>query len=196
MHRRAAPKVRNGKVQKKNNHELTPSYWNTDIRDIVIDREKPGVGHKHIIKRKDIIEFIKLLPEWNELSKDLNAIVLSKASPFADGRCYSEGVIKIGAWPKDLWVSCTPEYFSGHKDIFDKLNLKYEKVGNMYLCKFDESQVRAYQLLHIFLHELGHHHDRITTKSKRRSSRGEAYAEEYARKYESLIWTDYFNRFT
>jgi hypothetical protein len=195
MQRRVAPKVRNGKVQKKNNHKLTPSYWNTDLKDIVIDKEKPGVGYKHVIKRKDIIEFIKLLPEWNDLSKELNAIILSKASSFSDGRCHSEGVIRIGAWPKELWVSLRPEYFLDHKEIFDKLNLEYEKVSNMYLCKFDESQVRAYQLLHIFLHELGHHHDRITTKNKNRSSRGEKYAEEYAKKYENLIWTDYFSKF-
>lgn len=195
MNRKVAPKVKNGKVQKKNNHVLTPSYWNSNLREIVIDTEKPGAGHKHITKRKDIIAFIELLPEWDELSKDINAIILSEASPFSEGECYSEGVIKIGSWPKGLWVTCCPEYFFGHKDIFDKLGLEYEKTNNMYLCRFNESQIKAYQLLHIFLHELGHHHDRITTKNKNHISRGETYAEEYARKYENLIWTDYFNRF-
>ena len=48
---------------------------------------------------------------------------------------------------------------------------------------------------HILLHEFGHHHDRMTTKSMR-ASRGEPYAEEYARRYEALIWKDYLKVFT
>ncbi len=53
----------------------------------------------------------------------------------------------------------------------------------------------AVQNLHILLHELGHHHDRITTRSRRRASRGESYAEQYARTYEERIWADYLRRF-
>ena len=44
-----------------------------------------------------------------------------------------------------------------------------------------EGQARAFQLLHVFLHELGHHHDLITTRRQLRGGRGEAYAERYAR---------------
>ena len=63
------------------------------------------------------------------------------------------------------------------------------------MCEFTESQARAYQLLHILLHELGHHHDRITTKSQVRASRGEPYAEAYALQHEALIWERYLDTF-
>jgi hypothetical protein len=55
--------------------------------------------------------------------------------------------------------------------------------------------VRAYQLLHILTHELGHHHDRITTQSQKRAARGEPYAEAYARKYEALVWESFTRHF-
>ena len=69
-----------------------------------------------------------------------------------------------------------------------------DAIENGYLCKFTEAQARAYQLLHILLHELGHH-DRITTKSQKRASRGEPYAEAYALTYEAKIWDVYQRRF-
>lgn len=61
--------------------------------------------------------------------------------------------------------------------------------------RWTEAQARAYQLLHIFFHEFGHHHDRMTTKRQVRGSRGESYAEAYARQYEDLIWDRYLRVF-
>jgi len=50
-------------------------------------------------------------------------------------------------------------------------------------------------MMHILLHELGHHHDRITTKSRARTARGEPYAETYAREYGDRLWDAYFREF-
>jgi hypothetical protein len=63
------------------------------------------------------------------------------------------------------------------------------------VCKFSEEAARAHQLLATLLHELGHHHDRMTTKSKSQASRGESYAEEYAKRYTDQIWTRYLETF-
>ena len=49
--------------------------------------------------------------------------------------------------------------------------------------------------MHVFLHELGHHHDRITTRSMQTPSRGEGYAEEYAHRYGEQMWQKYFDVF-
>ena len=81
--------------------------------------------------------------------------------------------------------------------IRDSLGIDCEETSDgYYLCKFDESDVRGYQLLHILLHELGHHHDRMTTRSQKRAGRGEKYAEEYARLYEASIWQQYQKMFS
>ena len=62
-------------------------------------------------------------------------------------------------------------------------------------CEFTIDQIKAYQLLHILLHELGHHYDRIKTKSKFKSSRGEKYAEDFAYINEAEIWKIYQEEF-
>ena len=58
-----------------------------------------------------------------------------------------------------------------------------------------EGQARAFQLLHVLLHELGHHHDHMTTRSRRSAARGEWFAENYASQYEAQVWNDYLRRF-
>lgn len=40
----------------------------------------------------------------------------------------------------------------------------------------------------MFLHELGHHVDRISTRSRRESSRGEAFAEDFALRRAERLW--------
>lgn len=65
----------------------------------------------------------------------------------------------------------------------------------LYIVKWTDGQARAFQLLHIFLHELGHHHDRMTTRSERRAARGESYAELYANVYLRSIWSSYVREF-
>ena len=58
-----------------------------------------------------------------------------------------------------------------------------------------EAQARAFQLLHILPHELGHHHDRMTTRTRRYAARGEPYAEEYANRVLDDVWPAYISRF-
>lgn len=185
---KTTPKVRNGQVQKKDRHEETTNYWNTYQRIPVFDKEKPGPGYKHYLRKNHLVRFIQMLPDWDELSTDLDAVVLAEGVRFEDGRCFSAGVIYIRAWPRDPHISVYAQYFHEHSDIFERLGVSSSKAGNHYICRFTEEQVRAYQLLHIFLHELGHHHDRD-------SDIGEKYAEQYARNYEAQIWTQYINEF-
>jgi hypothetical protein len=45
--------------------------------------------------------------------------------------------------------------------------------------------------MHVLLHELGHHHDRMTTRSRNEAARGESYAETYANRYADRIWEAY-----
>jgi len=42
--RKSAPRVKRGQVQKKNNWEETPNYYNTFQAVPVIDRRRPGYG--------------------------------------------------------------------------------------------------------------------------------------------------------
>ena len=192
--RKTTPKVKDGRVQKKNRHDLTPNYWNTRQNELQLDIEKPGKGFKHFLKKRDIIKFLQILPNWEELNLELDAVILAEGGG-ADG-WYSNGVLAICAWEKDKTVSLNKEYFNEHKEIFARLNLDYEIKSSGVICHFNEEQIVAYQLLHIFLHELGHHYDRISTKERiDNAPRGEKFAEDYALKYEKIIWNRFFEEF-
>lgn len=192
--RRTATRIKKGSVQKKNRHTKTPNYWNTRQDEIQIDIENPGKGYKHFLKKRDIKQFLEILPNREEIDIEFDAVLLARGSYYRDG-WYRNGVIGICAWEKEMTKEYHLRYFNAHKDIFDRLEVKYSIEEDFVICDFTENQIKAYLLLHIFLHELGHHHDRINTKS-RRVARGENYAESYALKYEQIIWNKYFECFS
>ena len=56
--------------------------------------------------------------------------------------------------------------------------------------RFDRITAAAYQLLHVFLHELGHHVDAMARPFPGRSVRGEDYAEQWANRCADQIWDE------
>lgn len=194
--RKSAPQVIKGRVQKKNNWELSTDYYDAPLPGtVVIDRRRPGEGYKHVLNKSDIYRFLDLLPDWKNLALGLNAIVLAPGEQYTDGYHFP-GVVHVCAWEAGLWRETTSGYYKEHRDIFERLGVVSEELENGdYLCRFDEAAVRGFQLLHILLHELGHHQDRMTTRRQKRSGRGEKYAEEYARLYEASIWQQYQKAF-
>ena len=193
FHRRTAPRVRNGRVQVNSRWEDTPSYI-THLPDRpVIDRRHPGKGYRHLLKKRDVLRFLSLLPDRRRLTTGLRAIVLAPGRPGLDGRCWQDGVIELFAWERNLWRVMPADYFQLNQDFLDRLEVPYAEEegrypGVSYLCMFDEPTARAFQLLAILLHELAHHHDRMSTRRQDHFGFGEDYAEQYARRYTELIW--------
>ena len=68
----------------------------------------------------------------------------------------------------------------------------YERLWFM---RFDKHTAAAYQLLHILLHELGHHLDAMATPYPGFVVRGEDYAEQWAIRCAEKIWDDYIAAF-
>ncbi len=194
INRKSAPGVSGGRVQKKNNPEWTANYYTTAPPSLVIDRQRPGQGYRHVLMQRDVEKFIRLLPDWAELSRGLNAIVLAPGGGRFDGY-YRRGVVHVCAWEADLWVDYDLSHYEDHQTIFERLCITSHATPHGVMCEFTESQARAYQLLHILLHELGHHHDRLTTKLPGIPNRGEPYAEAYALAYEARIWEQYQEEF-
>jgi len=160
----------------------------------VIRREFPGKGYHHFVTRKDINAFIGLLPEWPIISRGLSEVLLARGERGCDG-WYTGRVLGISAWESDLWREVPPDYYLEHKALFSRLGVQCKKQGFFYLCRFTILTVKAFQLLHVFLHELGHHYDRITTKKMREASRGEMFAEQYANRYQEIVWRRYVDLF-
>ena len=187
QHNKTTPKVKAGKVQRKNRASLTPNYHTHAMPHLVIDKRPPGRGYRHLVRKHDIQRFIGLLPDWDELSQGLNAIVLAPGNDGAMG-WHKRGVVAICAWERAISLEGTvPEFYTAHKKLLQKLGVPCHRTGGVYHLGFNELTARAFSLIHIFVHELGHHHDRITTRSRKQPARGESYAEGYAKRYENLI---------
>ena len=162
---RTATRIKNGRVQPKNRNRPTGH------EGYVIDRQSPGRGCRHVVTKKDLLALIDLIPEWPRYSVRLERIVLAPRDESADGyhAFYHEeetGAIYLNAWPEDLWVTLVPIYFEAHKEILDKLGVTTTPSENGTTCHFTEAQARAFTLLHVFMHELGHHFDRIHQKHR------------------------------
>jgi hypothetical protein len=185
--RRTATKVKNGRVQKKNRHAESRQAP-------LIRRERPGHGHVHVVTRHDLARFFDLLPDWERMSRGLHTIVLARFEEDDPEGWYNEGEVHLYAWPRELWVEHEPGFYSEHAELFRLLGIPVEKTENGFLCQFNAAQVRAYQLLHVLLHELGHHHDAMTTRDGW-TARDEQFAEDYAHRHETIVRDRYFQAF-
>ena len=193
FNRRTATKVKDGRVQRKNHHRPTGHDG------YVLDRESPGRGFRHVVSKGDMQLFIDIIPDWSRYAERLERIILACHDPAADGayqffRREETGAIFLHAWHEDLWIDLTPPYFDSHQKIFTALGLAYDRRENCVTCRFTEAQARAFMLLHIFLHELGHHYDRIHQKHSD-SSKGEDYAERFATSRFELLFSGYVHIF-
>lgn len=193
FNRRTATRVKDGRVQRKNRHRPTAH------EGYVLDRESPGRGFRHVVTKRDVQAFIDLIPDWERFSERLERIVLASPSEGTDGHYEffhreETGAIYLHAWQEDLWTELRVYYFNYHKDIFDRLGVSFERKEDCVTCRFTEAQARAFMLLHIFMHELGHHYDRIHQKHLS-SSKGEDYAERFATSRFDLLFPGYVRVF-
>jgi len=130
----------------------------------------------------------------SELSKGFRGVILDAGGQGCDG-WHSPGLVSLCAWEKDLWVSVDGSYKAEHEIILAMLEVESQCSDGEWILKYTPQQATAFVLIHVLLHELGHHHDRMTTRSKSQASRGEAYAERYANENAPLIWERYQNEF-
>lgn len=194
-HRKVTPKVVGGRPMRKNRHGLTPNILTGTGDRPAIERKRPGRGFKHLLRKRDIEEFIAMIPEWDLYSEGLNGIILARGEDDCFGWYYDVGVIGICAWERELWTEIQMDYFEKDKALLEQLEVPCERQRDIVLCKFTEGQARAFLLLEVFLHELGHHHDRMTTRSRKSAARGEPYAERYSLDRRPDIWDRYIARY-
>lgn len=107
-----------------------------------------------------------------------------------------DGVVAVCAWDRNLWWNDADTWFvREHAAILDLLDVDVQQVGPRTEIRWTEQEARAFQLLHILPHELGHHRDQFTTRTQRSAARGETYAEAYALRTMEAIWPDYTRTF-
>ncbi len=199
-HRKTTPKVRGGKVQRKDRADLTPNYWSHAPSELVFDKDRPGAGYRHLLKKRDIVRFLELLPDWQELGKGVRAILLAEGEQGVYGWYNTRGVVALCAWTDGLEHDWNPAVYDESKTALERLEVPVERSESEdgevhYLVRFTEQAARGFLLMDVLLHELGHHHDRMTTASRATCARGEPYAVRYAIDHAEDIWERYFDAF-
>jgi hypothetical protein len=137
---------------------------------------------------------------YRKLHVPCRRVVLVKSCPGCD--FLADNPPEEDAEP--LCVSCGPDLYPLDREDLEvqydylayydlKQNLPREALPRPfgYFLEFNPSTVQAFLLIHVLVHELGHHHDRMTSPRRRDATRGEHYAEEYARQYEDQILRAY-----
>lgn len=180
-------------MQRKNRRALTTH------QQLVIDRESPGPRRRHVVTKRDVLAFIEIISDWERLSVRLERIVLCSDDSGWDGlhefyHREETGGIFLNAWDEDLWASVPENYFSDHEEVFVRLGVAHERRKGEVFCRFTEAQAQAFMLLHVFMHELGHHFDRMNQRH-RDASRGEDYAERFAVQRFEALYPEYVRVF-
>lgn len=186
-------RVRDGRVAKKNN--WTPDhrdYYAVPQAEIQIERTSPGPGYRHVVTVGDVRKFLELLPEWDELACGLKAISIYEGGHGWMGMS-NPGVVVITAWEKGLWWSnAAADWVDEVRDLLDLLQVDVRRgatSGRLEL-RWTEPQARGFMLLDVLVHELGHHHDRMTTGGEA-APNGERFASAYAARVQREIWPLY-----
>jgi hypothetical protein len=195
---RQTPRVKSGKVQKK--HRWDYYFKQYDLRDgggkIPIVREPAIRGFRHLIDEDQLRDFVNIVPEWERYAVGLRCLVLGEGDDDCQG-WHDEGVVCIHAWPSDIGETWPTHFFEEHREVLDRLMVPYDcdDAGAYVSVRFTSKTAGAFLLMHVFLHELGHHYDRMRTKAKRHGAGGEAWAEGFGNKVADAMWPAFFRVF-
>ena len=193
---RQTPRVKAGAVQKKHRWD----YYEKEHAVRVGDGELPIVwepavrGCRHLVSEGDLRKFVGLVPQWPEYSVGLRGLVLGDGDDDSLG-WHDLGVICINAWDSEIEQTWDREFFDEHQPILDRLMVPYELGDADVYCEFTKKTAAAFLLMHVFLHELGHHYDRMQTRAKMHSPKGEPFAESFGNELADRMWIDYFRAF-
>lgn len=200
MHRRTATKVRNGRVQRKNRWSRPTNTVGPS--GVAIERARPGSGFIHVVTQDELYSFVQNLADWPRLSVGLDKIVLD-AGWYDSYGYYDHGTIGLRAFSDSLVVNYWPDEKSRDRDLLDTIvkDVEYEQDPSVESSKtslviyhLTRPMARAFMLVHVLSHELGHHLDRMTNQL-RDCPHGEPFAFRFEWDQAPLFWQTYLRTF-
>ena len=94
LNRKSDPKSIGGKPLRVTNQLRTLQAKDPSV--LIIERTNPGRGFRHLVTRREVVNFLSLLPDWDQLAIGLDKIVLAKGSTMRDG-WHRRGMVGICA---------------------------------------------------------------------------------------------------
>ena len=186
--RKSAPCVRRGKVQKQNRTALSPDVYEQELAEFVFRRDRPLKGWYHPASIRDVQRFMSVIPDWQRLSMGLRAVILRSGNWWRYGQYNTAGVIGLEAWPRDEEQS----FRQDDRWLLDQLGVELNESGYGLLTP---EQAKGFVLLSTFLHEVGHHVDRMSTRSKADAANGEPFAIRFEQSRQRELWQAYVREF-
>ena len=190
-------KVRDGRVQKK--HRWEHYFKEYDLLEgqaqIPIVVEPVIRRFRQPVETSDLRSFVELVPDWERHSEGLKCLVLGDGDHDCFG-WHDDGVICLDAW-EGYEQDWRPEFFEEHRAVLDRLLVSHQEDEDegVVRCVFTRKTACAFQLMHVFLQELVHHHVRMPTRGKLHSPSGEQYAENFVERLAEEMWSDFFRVF-
>lgn len=159
--------------------------------ELPVLRDRPAPGFRHVLRKRDVVAFLELLEDWEDLGDGLEGIRLAGGEPDCFG-WYEPGLVVVGAWPRSRTILLDEAWVEESLPVLERLEVPIEALGGgRRRLHFDDTAARGFLLLDVLLHELGHHHDRMHTQSQYECSRGEPYAMDYAERRTDELWERY-----
>jgi hypothetical protein len=181
--RKSAPGVRDGTTQKKNRTTVSPDVYVHEFDSLVVQRIRPAKGFYHAVTPTDIRRFVRLIPDWARVAEQVKAVILTPGGDDCYGRYNNAGIIKLDAWPKN-----EPVFVPARKGwLLSSIGVDHASG----LVSLQPKQAKCFLLMGTFLHELGHHVDRVNTRSRADATNGEPFAIAYEHRVQQELWPAY-----
>ena len=195
---RQTPKVVDGRVQRKNRWDhYAKTYPIREGSDPIPIVREPAVRRaRHLVSEHELRTFIRLVPDWPSYSDGIRCLVLGDGDDDSYG-WHNVGVICINAWYGELETLWSNEFFQEHAVVLDRLLVPCEpgQPDDEVLVKFTRKTAAAFLLMHVLLHEVGHHYDRMRTKKQTHAPGGENFAENFGNELADRMWPAFFRAF-
>lgn len=195
---RQTPRVVDGAVQKKQRRDVLVSEH--ELRDSD-DEPLPIVtlpalrGWRHVVDESELARFVRLIPDWDERSLGLRALILGEGGDGTYGWHDERGVICLNAWGTPFEETWSRDDHDELRPILERLQVDVEIDGADAHCRFTRKTAGGFLLMYVFLHELGHHVDRMGTRYQEDCPGGEPFAEDFAATVADSMWDRFFREF-
>lgn len=193
---RQTPRVKDGAVQKKHRWDYYTREYEVREGDgeLPIIRVPASRGCRHLVSEDELRRFLTIIPDWELYSLGLRGLVLGSGDDGSYG-WHDVGVVCVNAWGAAIEETWPMDFFEEHEDVLERLLVPVEVEGEEVHCAFTKKTAAGFLLMHVFLHEIGHHYDRMQTKAKLDSPRGEAFAEDFGNALAEDMWEVFFREF-
>ena len=193
--RKTTPKVKDGRVQKKNRTDESEYLALVDGRSFTVIKHRAKPGYRHVLQLPEVYRFVELIPNWTAVSKGLSALALDAYGSDEQTETHYESgyrAIWMRPFPESMQTSWSRSFYERHEEFASRLGAEaLADDGAAVTLSWTVAQAKAWQLLHLFLYDLSVHDQFMRSGHKPRTEHRNATAEEYALETASRILPTY-----